>query len=92
MAYMLIRGSVKDYEAWKSVFVSANDMRTRFGQKSYQILREGDGSNDSVVLFQWDNLDNARRFAASSELKEVMQRAGVIGKPEFWFLEEVARG
>jgi heme-degrading monooxygenase HmoA len=92
MAYLLIRGSVKDYEAWKSVFVSANAMRTGYGQKSYQILREGDGSNDPIVLLQWDSLDNARRFAASSELKEVMQRAGVIGRPEMWFLEEAARG
>jgi heme-degrading monooxygenase HmoA len=92
MAHMLVRISVKDYEAWKSGFDLGSDLRTRNGEKSYQVLREGNGSNDLFVLFQWDNLDNARRFGASSELREAMQRAGVIGKPEIWFLEEAARG
>jgi len=89
---MLVRNSVQDYEAWKSVFESAIDMRRRNGEKSYQILREGNGSSELIALFQWDNLDNARRYAASPELKEAMQRAGVIGKPEILFLEEATRG
>jgi antibiotic biosynthesis monooxygenase (ABM) superfamily enzyme len=89
---MLVRNSVQDYEAWKSVFESAIDMRRRNGEKSYQILREGNGSSELIALFQWDNLDNARRYAASPELKEAMQRAGVVGKPEILFLEEATRG
>ena len=92
MAYMLVRSSVQDYEAWKPVFESGMDMRRRNGEKSYQILREGNGSSELIALFQWDNLDNARRFAASPELKEAMQRAGVVGKPEILFLEEATRG
>ena len=78
--------------AWKSVFDSVSDLRRRNGEKSYQILREGNGSSELIALFEWDNLDNARRYAASPELKEAMERAGVIGKPEILFLEEAARG
>ena len=92
MAYMFVRTSVKDYEAWKPVFDSGIDMRRKSGEKSYQVLRQGDGSNELVVLSRWDSLDDARRFAASPELKEAMQRAGVIGKPETLFLEEAAQG
>ena len=92
MAYMLVRHSVKDYEAWKSVFDSAGDLRRRNGEKSYQILRQENGSNKLVTLFEWDSLDNARKYAASPELKEAMQRAGVTGKPEILFLEEADRG
>ena len=92
MAYMLVRHSVQDYEAWKSVFDSGGDLRSQNGEKSYQILRQENGSNNLVSLFEWDNLDNARRFAASPELKEAMQRAGVTGKPEILFLDEAARG
>jgi antibiotic biosynthesis monooxygenase (ABM) superfamily enzyme len=92
MAYMFVRHSVQDYEAWKSVFESVSDLRRRNGEESYQILREGNGSSELVALFQWDNLDNARRYAASPELREAMQRAGVVGKPEILFLEEAARG
>jgi heme-degrading monooxygenase HmoA len=92
MAYMFVRHSVEDYQAWKSVFDSVGDLRRRNGEKSYQILRQDNGSNNLVALFEWDNLDNARKYAASPELKEAMQRAGVTGKPEILFLEEAARG
>jgi heme-degrading monooxygenase HmoA len=92
MAYMFVRHNVQDYEAWKSVFDSVSDLRRRNGEKSYQILRQDNDSNSLVALFEWDNLDNARRYAASAELKEAMQRAGVTGKPEILFLEEAARG
>ena len=92
MAYMFVRHNVRDYEAWKSVFDSASDLRKRNGEKSYQILRQGNGSKELVALFAWDSLDNARKYAASAELKAAMERAGVVGKPEILFLEEAARG
>jgi antibiotic biosynthesis monooxygenase (ABM) superfamily enzyme len=92
MAYMFVRHSVQDYEAWKSVFDSVGDLRKRSGEKSYQILRQGNGSKELVALFKWDNLDNARKYAASPELKAAMDQAGVIGKPEILFLEEAAEG
>ena len=92
MAYMFVRHSVQDYAAWKSVFDSVGDLRKRSGEDSYQILRQDNGSDNVVGLFQWDNLDNARKYAASPELKAAMEQAGVIGKPEILFLEEAARG
>jgi heme-degrading monooxygenase HmoA len=92
MAYMFVRHSVRDYDAWKSVFDSVGDLRKRNGEKSYQILRQDNGSNELVALFKWDSLDNARKYATSPELKAAMERAGVIGKPEILFLEEAAQG
>ena len=61
MAYMFVRHSVQDYEAWKSVFDSVGDLRRRNGEKSYQILRQENGSKELVALFEWDSLDNARK-------------------------------
>ena len=92
MAYMFARHDVQDYEAWKSVFDSVLDLRKRNGEQSYQILRQGNGSNALFLIFEWDNLDNARNYAASPELKAAMERAGVIGKPDIYFLEEAGRG
>ena len=92
MAYMFVRHSVQDYAAWKSVFDSVDDLRKRGGEKSYQILRQENGSTELVALFQWDNLDNARKYAGSPELKAAMEQAGVTSKPEILFLEEAARG
>lgn len=92
MAYMLVRQNVEDYEAWKSVFDSKRDLRKRYGEKSYQILREDESPNELVALFAWDSLENARKYAKSAELKEAMADAGVIGKPDIEFLEQAAQG
>lgn len=92
MAYLVVRQIVQDYDAWKSVFDSARDLRKRNGGLSYQILREDNGSNSLVVVNQWDTMDNARKYASSPELREAMQRAGVTGIPEISFMEEAARG
>ena len=92
MAYMFVRHTVEDYEAWKSVFDSGSDLRTRNGEESYRIMRQENGSSEVFALFQWDSLDNARTFASSPELREAMAQAGVVGKPEIFFLEESARG
>ena len=92
MAYMFVRHSVQDYKSWKSVFDSLGDLRRRSGEKSYQILRQENSPNELVALFEWDSLDNARKYADSPELKAAMQRAGVTGKPEILFLEQAARG
>ena len=92
MAYMFVRHTVEDYEAWKSVFDSVSDLRKRNGERAYQILRQENGSSEVFAIFKWDSLDNARKYASSPELREAMARAGVTGKPEIIFLEESARG
>lgn len=45
--------------------------------------------NEIVILFEWDSLEKARKFAQSEDLRKTMQRAGVIDKPDLYFLDEV---
>jgi heme-degrading monooxygenase HmoA len=83
---------VEDYDKWKTEFNSGIDMRKEAGEKAYQIFHTDDDPNNLAILFEWDNLDNARKFMESNELREKMQKGGVIGKPEIHFLEEVEKG
>jgi heme-degrading monooxygenase HmoA len=92
MATMFARATVQDYETWKAVFDSMSGLRRQYGEQSYRILQQENGSTELFVLFEWDNLENARRYATSSELREAMQRANFAEKPEFLFLEEADRG
>jgi cysteinyl-tRNA synthetase len=41
-----------------------------------------------VIVFEWDDLRNAKAFTRSDDLREAMTKAGVIVAPEFSFLEE----
>jgi hypothetical protein len=41
------------------------------------------------MLFKWNRLDTARKFAKSRDLRAAMKRAGVMERPDIYFLEEV---
>ncbi len=92
MAHLLIKHKVKDYNVWKKVFDGFINTRKAAGEKSYHILHPESEADNLLAIFEWDNLENARKFTNSSELKEVMGSAGVIGQPEVYFLEEYGAG
>jgi hypothetical protein len=77
---------------WESAFEKGIDMRKAGGEKSYQIFHTTDDSNDLVLLFEWDNLGNARKYVRSEQLREAMKWAGVVGEPDVCLLEEVEKG
>ncbi len=91
MTYVLAIHKVENYVKWKSVFEGVIDIRKSAGEKSYQIFHTDDDPTSLVLLFEWDNLDNARKFMESDELREKMQQGGVIGKPDVYFLKEVEK-
>ena len=87
MAYIQVRQTVENYETWKTGFDLGAAMRTANGAtgETY-VMRNADNPNEVVVTLGWSDLDQARQFAASPELKESMKKAGVIGRPEVLFL------
>jgi len=91
MTYLLVRHKNKDYAKWKTVFDEHSATRKASGSKGGRLFRNADNPNEIVVIFEWDNLEKARRFAQSEDLKKTMQQAGVIDKPDVYFLEEIER-
>ena len=45
--------------------------------------------NDLTLLFEWENIDCAKRSMTSDELREKMRQAGVVGVPEIQCLAEM---
>jgi quinol monooxygenase YgiN len=89
MASMLVQHKVKDFAAWKNVYDSVADMRASNGELSDQIYRDASDPNSLTVIFKWDSLANAQKYAQSPELKAAMEKAGVEGPPNIYFLNEV---
>lgn len=92
MAHLFIKHQVKDYPEWKKVFDGFIETRKAGGEKSYQILHSDNDTNSLFAIFEWDNIENAKKFANSPELKKAMGSAGVISQPEVYFLDEYASG
>jgi len=88
MPSMLVQHHVKDYQAWKKVYDSVAGFRHSSGELTDQIYHDASDSNKLTLLFKWDSLANAQKFAQSAELKAAMERAGVDAPPVISFLKE----
>jgi heme-degrading monooxygenase HmoA len=86
MPYLLIRHKVQDYEKWKPFFDEHGSTRQASGSRGGQLFRNADDPNEVVILFDWDDLEQARKFTQSEDLRQVMQQAGVADKPDIYFL------
>ena len=89
MTYMLIRSKLKDFDKWKTVFDGYAQTRKAGGSKGHRLYRNIDNPIETVIIFKWDTIEKARKFAGSEDLKKRMQEAGVVDKPDIFFLEEV---
>ncbi len=89
MASMLVQHKVKDFAEWKNVYDSVADLRASNGELSDQIYRDASDPNRLTVIFKWDSMANAQKYANSPELKAAMENAGVEGPPNIYFLNEV---
>jgi quinol monooxygenase YgiN len=88
MASMMVQHSVKDFSAWKKVFDSFAPTRKSFGELSAQLYHDAQNPNKLTLLFGWNSIANAQKFAQSPELRAAMEKAGVDGAPTVSFLNE----
>ncbi len=86
---VLVRHEVADWDVWKAAFDEHADARDAAGLTSRGVARGVDNPNMVYINFAASDLDAARAFAASEDLKAVMESAGVLGAPEMYFTETV---
>jgi quinol monooxygenase YgiN len=82
MVYLNVRHTVADYEKWRQFFDEDDARRRAAGATgTNQIYRDVDDPNTITIVLEWDNAENARKFMDDPALREVMQKAGVVGMP-----------
>ncbi len=91
MVHVFVRQKIRDYQSWKSVFDSRDDIRVSGGERSWWISHVAGDPSNLVLWFEWDTLEHARNYFESPVLKDVREQSGVLDTPEIYFLEEVAR-
>lgn len=87
MTYMLVRHKVEDFRIWKEVYDEHLPTREAAGLREAHLLRNLDNPHEVVILFEASDLEKARAFAASEDLKVTMQRAGVTDQPDIYYLD-----
>jgi hypothetical protein len=83
---MLVRHKVADFSTWKAAYDSHLPARQKAALKEEHLLRNIDNPNEVILLFEVEDVGKAREFSNSSDLRETMQKAGVVDKPDIHFL------
>ncbi len=86
MPHLLVRHIVADFAKWKPVYDTHLAARQTAGLREKNLWRGVDNPNEVVLLFEAEDLKRAQAFTASPDLREAMQKAGVVGKPDILFL------
>ena len=88
-AALMIRYRVADFDKWKEVFDDHEGDRIGAGIVAHHINRAEDDPNSLAVYLAVGDIDKARAYAQSDELRQYMQDGGIIGTPEATWMRPV---
>jgi heme-degrading monooxygenase HmoA len=91
LTYVLVIHRVEDYSKWKPIYDEDGSTRKAKGSKGSFVFHNANDPNHIVVISEWENLEKAKNFAESEDLINTMQKAGVVGRPAVFYLEEIER-
>jgi len=82
MVNVLLKHEVKDYSSWKVGFDSEETRRSAAGITVIGVYTAVDNANMVTVLTQFPSVEAVNAFVGDPSMKEALDKAGVIGKPE----------
>ena len=85
---IIVQHTVRDYDAWKTVFDEHQAVRTRHGATGHVLYRGADDPNEVTVVNHFPSKEQAEAFAADPSLKEAMESGGVISEPRVTWVEQ----
>ncbi|HEX2678879.1 MAG TPA: hypothetical protein VHM19_19645 [Polyangiales bacterium] len=88
-AALIVKHRVANYDTWKAGFDSVFEKRKAHGWRSAIVLRDATDPNLVTIVNRVKDLEGAKRYGSSPELRALMEKIGVLGAPEISFMEEV---
>ena len=69
--------------------ISMPKCREARGLSIHESIIPPSNKSEIVVVFDTEDTKKAKEFAASADLKEAMEKAGVLDTPTIYFLESI---
>jgi len=88
MVRLFARMNVADFESWRKEYDQFYGERADMGVMGAAAFQLVEDPNEVTLWHDFETAEAARAFVSSDALRNVMQRAGVQGEPEFWFVTE----
>ena len=77
MVYVIVQLKLESFDKWKPVFDERAAIRKESGSKGARLFLNSDNPNEGFILFDWDNMENARKYLESESLRKTLQKVGV---------------
>jgi heme-degrading monooxygenase HmoA len=91
MCHVLTNHTITDFDRFKTIWDDDSDRRRLAGSMGARLFRVADKPNEIVALYEWDDVEKAKKWAASYQLREAVEWAGVIGGPKMLVIEEIGQ-
>ena len=88
-AALVITHPVAEWDAWKQGFDAGEQDRRDAGALGHHLNRSADDPNVVTMYIALSDLDRARAFLASDDLRQAMEEAGVTGPPDVTWMTPV---
>lgn len=75
MAYVMVQHKISKWSEFESIFRDDSERRRRLGSKGGKVFRNVDDSENIFVVFEWEDLEGARKFVDGLETHEAMKWA-----------------
>lgn len=82
---IITRHKVGNFAKWLSSYEAHDSLRRANGLHNYVIGRSVADSSIVLVALKADDIEKAKAFGKSADLKQAMQKAGVTGTPKIMF-------
>ena len=83
-ATLFVRHRVVDYAAWRRAYDDFGAVQKAKGVRSEAVYQAADDPNDVTITHDFASIREAQSFLASEELRQAVERAGVVGEPTVW--------
>ena len=88
MAIVILSHKVENFKKWKSIYDQDVERRTKAGLKEIVVGQKADEPNMVYMIFETNDTSKVKEMIDDPSLKEIMDEAGVISKPELIIIEE----
>ncbi len=75
MVYVLVEHRIGGQKEFERIFKDDGERRRRLGSKGGRVFRNVNDSESLFVIFEWNDLQGATRFAEGLETHEAMEWA-----------------
>jgi hypothetical protein len=87
MPALIVNHKVADFDKWLKAYEGHAQTRSAAGITGSVVCQSADDPNNVTIYFEVTDLNRAREFTTSEDLKQTMQAAGVVSQPTITFMQ-----